>query len=452
MKVTHLNSATEIITVNGIKILTDPWLDDGIYYGSWYIYPPYNQSHTLLEDIDYVYISHIHPDHFCEKSMKRLSKNVKILIHNYEDKSLRRKIEMLGFSSIIELNNNERILLENQVYINIFAADNCNPEICGKAFGCFFPSATLGKTNQIDSMCVIDNEKYVLVNTNDCPYPIAYEALTRIVQQYPQIDFLLVGYAGASLYPYAMSDYSETEMFTAQQQTKQRGLNMATKIINKINPRFFMPFAGTYVLGGANWKLNKYSPIPELENAANYFKQELSTNGQNCQPVLLNSGETFDLTTETQTNDYIPSNSKDKWQYIQNELSSKKYTFDDDMEVSLDDIMLLIPDAIKRFHYKRNAVNFQTQTTILINLPENKLLKICCSGNNSGFDIIQKSLANWIEPFIYFDINFKLLHRILKGPKYAHWNNVEIGALLKMIRKPDKYEMGIHMMLCYLHV
>jgi hypothetical protein len=41
-------------------------------------------------------------------------------------------------------------------------------------------------------MCVIDNEKYVLVNTNDCPYPIAYEALTRIVQQYPQIDFSYV--------------------------------------------------------------------------------------------------------------------------------------------------------------------------------------------------------------------------------------------------------------------
>ena len=38
MKITHLNGACEIIQANGVKILTDPWLVDGEYYGSWYMY------------------------------------------------------------------------------------------------------------------------------------------------------------------------------------------------------------------------------------------------------------------------------------------------------------------------------------------------------------------------------------------------------------------------------
>ena len=40
MFITHLNGACEIIISNGVKILTDPWLVDGEYYGSWYTYPP----------------------------------------------------------------------------------------------------------------------------------------------------------------------------------------------------------------------------------------------------------------------------------------------------------------------------------------------------------------------------------------------------------------------------
>ena len=39
MKITHLNGACELIESNGIKILIDPWLVDGEYYGSWCAYP-----------------------------------------------------------------------------------------------------------------------------------------------------------------------------------------------------------------------------------------------------------------------------------------------------------------------------------------------------------------------------------------------------------------------------
>ena len=53
MKITHLNGACEIIQANGIKILTDPWLVDGEYYGSWYMYPPLPNFDFNLPFLDF---------------------------------------------------------------------------------------------------------------------------------------------------------------------------------------------------------------------------------------------------------------------------------------------------------------------------------------------------------------------------------------------------------------
>lgn len=447
MKITHLTSATEIISVNGIKILTDPWLDDGIYYGSWFLYPPYDLPDSTLDDIDYIYVSHIHPDHFCEATMKRLDSSIPVLIHRYAEPFLKRRLEFMGFE-VIELENNVRTHLKNDVFINIIAADNCNPEICGKAFGCFSLGTKSGGSNQIDSMCVIDNGQYVLLNTNDCPFPIAKEALERVNETYPKIDFLLVGYTGASLYPYCMMDYSESEMNVAREKTRLKSMTFGAKIVAKTQPRFFMPFAGTYVLGGSNWELNRYSPQPELQEAVEFFE---SQNDVTSKGVLLNSGETFDVESESQTTPYVPVDKAKRWAYIENELSTKPYNFEEDGPVALKEFEELVAAANIRLQKKHLEIGFDSKSTIFIRLPESKLIRISCSKDNPGAVIVDDDPDSFVEPFTYFEVDFRLLRRILRGPRHAHWNNVEIGALLKMRRRPDVYEMGVHLLLCYFH-
>ena len=95
------------------------------------------------------------------------------------------------------------------MFINIIAADNCNPEICGKLFGCAFLGSKYG-ASQIDTMAVIDNKKQVIVNTNDCPFEIAEKTARIISKEYKKIDLLLVGYSGASSYPQCFN-FSEKE-------------------------------------------------------------------------------------------------------------------------------------------------------------------------------------------------------------------------------------------------
>ena len=74
MKITHLASASVLIQHKNTKILTDPWLVGDEYYGSWSHYPKLDLDLSKLDDLDYIYISHIHGDHMSIDTIKQLNK------------------------------------------------------------------------------------------------------------------------------------------------------------------------------------------------------------------------------------------------------------------------------------------------------------------------------------------------------------------------------------------
>jgi UDP-MurNAc hydroxylase len=111
MKITYHNSACVTIEDQNVKILCDPWLKNGEFYGSWAIYPPYDFKSSEFEDIDYIYISHIHPDHFSSQTLSSLNKKIPILIHKFHSSFLKNNIEKLGYE-VIEIEHNKRINLK----------------------------------------------------------------------------------------------------------------------------------------------------------------------------------------------------------------------------------------------------------------------------------------------------------------------------------------------------
>ena len=81
MKIKYLSSASVLIQDEDSSILTDPWFVDGEFYGSWNNYPPCTVNLNELENIDGIYISHIHPDHFSVKTLKKMNKTIPVFIH-----------------------------------------------------------------------------------------------------------------------------------------------------------------------------------------------------------------------------------------------------------------------------------------------------------------------------------------------------------------------------------
>jgi len=437
MKLTFHQSATVTIELENVKVLCDPWLVDGEYFGSWAQYPPYDFKPEKFDDIDFIYVSHIHPDHCGAKTLSKLRKDIPVLIHNFPHKFLKNYIENFGFK-VKELEHNKRIRLKNDLHINILAADNCNPEICGRYFGCSFLETKFGAT-QIDTMSVIENGKEIVVNTNDCPIELSEETSLRIKQTYKNIDMLLVGYAGALCFPQCF-DYPQEKLEKAMKIKKQRYFTQAEKFIKLFDPKYFMPFAGRYTLAGPLYKLNKKLGIPELEEGLEYLNSKFDQNKN--KGIILNSDTSFDITLGKLEKPYEPMDPKAKEDYIKNVLSSYKFDFEEESVPTTDELMSFIPKAYQRFESKRKELHYSSDWTILLDLSTKEILALSCSGG--GFKIIPGEDANRYRKFLRFTVDPRLLKWLLMGPKKAHWNNAEIGSHICFKRFPDIYDRAIH--------
>ena len=255
---------------------------------------------------------------------------------------------------------------------------------------------------------------------------------------------LLVGYAGAGSYPQCWSCYSDDDKLSKYGvKKKNHFLNMGLDYINQVQPKYYMPFAGTYVLSGRNAKLERFRVVPTLDEALDFYKEK----NNSSKGLLLNSFSSFDLNDES-IPEYKPLDREAQIKYCEEVLINKKYIFDKDEEPSLSSIISLIPEAYNRYNKKREELAFSTNTNIYIYLPEEKMLKISADG--SGYDVINNVDFN-DERFVSYKLNFKLLYRILRGPKHAHWNNAEIGSHIEFFRKPEVYERKLYYSMNFFH-
>ena len=438
MKLTHLQSSTQLINLGDITILTDPWLTNGEYYGSWYHYPPFDCENIKSLDYDFIYVSHIHPDHLSENTFKSLPVKKPVLVHNYESKFVKRKLEMLGFE-VIECDNAVPYQFHNGGSITIYAADNCNPEICGKFIGCGVVEKKFGST-QIDSLALFSMGDYAILNTNDCPYELAYQTIKSNKLDEINIDLLLVGYAGAGAYPQCFVFDSEDEKVRAAKVKEQKFLKKAIEYINLLHPSRFAPFAGTYILGSRLASLNEFRWVPTALHATQFLNEAVMGASEG---IHLEQFDTYDCQSQEMTK----SNKKfafSKEQYIE-KISRKPLDYDND-SWNENELVDLIEAAYVRFKSKAEEINFTSNTKLVVRSP-NIAFRL---GTDSKAEIIPVD-SELINPYVRIDVDHDLLHRLLRGPRYAHWNNAEIGSHLTFLRKPNVYERGLYHCMCFLH-
>ena len=437
MNITYLNSASVLIEDKNVKILCDPWLDGEEYFGSWGIYPPYDFKPERFDDVDFIHISHIHPDHCSSKTLSRLNKKIPILIHKFPEKFLKSFLENLGFE-VIELEHNKRTKLKENVHINVLAADDCNPEICGKLMGCNALEKNYG-TTQIDTLSVIDNGDEVIVNTNDCPFPIAEKTSVKVKQLYPNIDFLLVGYVKASSYPQCF-DLDESEKIKEADLKQEKKLQTTLQYVNLFKPRFFMPFAGRYTLTGKNINLNKYRGEPELEHAYEYLVRNIPKDESKC--IVLNHECSFDISTEKQSQEFVPVDFEEKSNFVNSVFSKIKYGYEGEPNPSERDLIKLLPVCYENFEKVRKSINWSSETKIILKINDDSYAVISCDG--TGYKTCSSAEIKSINQFLMMSMDIRLLNWILQGPRKAHWSIADIGCHIKYKRVPNNYERGLY--------
>lgn len=439
MKLTYIKSACVIVECKGIKVMCDPWLLDGIYYGSWYHYPPIQWTPEELSGVDYVYITHIHPDHLDVATLKRMPKDIPILIHNFADKYVLNILQRTGMENIREISHGEVVSLGKDFTIESLAADNCDPTICGRYFHCHL-TAPYTKTKQIDTLAVFRGDGQTVVNTNDCPYEISKPVCEHILRKYGSVDLLLVGYRGAGPYPQCFDNLDEEGKRAQAIVHRDKMMKQSADFIRHINPKLFLPFAGQYVLGG---KLAHFNPLllPNLEELPELYRPLLE--GLEAQMILLNSGEWVDIGSGECSSPYIFPVPEERQRYIDEVLSKKLMDYEHDA-VELEDLTPKLNQAVARMHHHQKQFgDYKTDWNVYLDTGQGVLYRIPFEQERD----VEK-VSREVEPFLRISVDYPLMVRILE--RKAHWNNAEIGSHLRFYRRPNEFDRMIHYLLSYL--
>ncbi|WP_416839111.1 MBL fold metallo-hydrolase [Haloferax sp. DFSO52] len=444
MKVTYLSSAAILVETADVSILCDPWLVDGAYFGSWSHYPPLEYEPEDFNHVDYIYISHVHPDHYDPTTLDRMDSDIPVLIHQYRWDYLRKDIESQGFE-VVELPHGERFHLQGDTHINILAADGCDPELCGNFFGCtwYDTEATTFGSTQVDSMAVIDDGTHTIVNTNDCPYPIAEQTCREIKRRYGHIDLLAHQYSAAQFYPQAMGQYSHEQKLAERARVIQEKYELALSFIDLFEPDYYLPFAGEYVLSGSIAQLSQYTANPPRHEARAFFLEHVDP--AEHEPVFLNAGEYIDIESGERSSEFEPIDTEAKQHYIENVLAHRQFTYEADPHPSLDDLTGLVPEAYETLERKRAKIGYSTDTHVLIPLVDDQWVDLRLNGD--GYEFGSKPDLDHLadtDGYVVLDTDDRLLRRLLDGDDKAHWADAKIGSHITVFKQPDIYERGLY--------
>src|ERR1700712_3876461 len=107
MRITGLGHARVLIEPAAGSVLTVPWVNPA-YFGSWFPFPDNSQlDWETLGDVDYLYVSHLHRDHFDAEHLKRfINKKAAVLLPEYPTSQLEDELRELGFTSFVRTKSN----------------------------------------------------------------------------------------------------------------------------------------------------------------------------------------------------------------------------------------------------------------------------------------------------------------------------------------------------------
>ena len=233
-----MNSSIELINHASVKlileettILTDPWYEGSIFHKGWQLVHKEEKNKIInsIKNIDYIYISHEHPDHFSpsfflDKEVKSIliSNNTKILFQETKDKRVVNFLKKNKYE-ILEISDDKYFSLSDQIKIKIV------------------------KFGYIDSALIIETPNIKILNANDCPLSKESE-IEAFKKKHGEFDILL------SQFSYAAWKGGKDKSNYRQSAAKEK-INTLVNQYNILNCKKVIPFASFIYFSNT---LNKY--------------------------------------------------------------------------------------------------------------------------------------------------------------------------------------------------
>ncbi|WP_327287680.1 Rieske 2Fe-2S domain-containing protein [Streptomyces sp. NBC_01198] len=221
MRVTGLGHAGLFIESVAGSVLCDPWVNPA-FFGSWFPFPDNSDLDWAQygQTADYLYISHLHRDHFDAENLRRnVRKDVTVLLPAFATNELERELNALGFTNFLRTHSDVPIERDGlRIMITALTGPGDGP---------------IG-----DSALLLDDGTATLLNQNDA-HPLDIPAIRR----FGEIDAHFLQFSGAIWWPmvYQLPDSAKKE-FAAR---KRRGqFDRALRYIDAVEAAHVFPTSG----------------------------------------------------------------------------------------------------------------------------------------------------------------------------------------------------------------
>lgn len=219
MKFTILSHAGLLVEHAGTRLVCDPWLLGSCYWRSWWNFP--EPDPALIADLraDYIYLTHLHWDHFHGPSLRRLFRpGTRVLVPKVLTRRMVEDLHYLGFHAITEIPHGGRVVLGEDFSLRSYQ------------FG-------LG----VDSGVVVSGGGVNLFNCNDAKF--FGLPLRQILRDTPRVDFIFRSHSSAAPIPFCVENYERVLPGSVAQTD---AADQFARCALHVGARYAIPFASNH--------------------------------------------------------------------------------------------------------------------------------------------------------------------------------------------------------------
>ena len=250
----YIGHASILVRLNNKKFIFDVIKNTNFYNRSWLFFPSQVNDKRIF-DVDGVFVSHIHGDHYDPDLLKQIQrKNIPIYIldgrpgFNRDLKS--KKI------NVIKIPVNKKFYIDKNIWVN----------------GC------LHEYNDIDSSLIISNDNLSVYHGND--NFITEKTLVPFKKEVGKVDVACIPFAFIHFYPYLLKSLEKKANRKEARRLENQFMNYGIKQAKILKPDLIIPFGSNlFHLDNPKCPMNKGVATPvDFVNYAKKFHNSLRNN------------------------------------------------------------------------------------------------------------------------------------------------------------------------------
>lgn len=398
------NHAFIIIETPDCKFATDPWAFGPAFNNGWWLTKPTKKDWlNEINSVDFIYISHNHPDHLHELTLSKIDKNIKIIVPKFTQDSVGKYIETLKFKDITRLDFLEEYKFNNtDVVLSLLKSGDFRE----------------------------DSGLYISINNFSILMDV--DANTINFGHLPEVDLYCSSFGGgASGYPLMFDNYDENQK---KEITNKKILFVKQKKIKnlkQIRPKYFLPYASFF---SENLKRDKFIKKNNKKNKIEDYENYCSKNNIKILNVEKNDKYVFyhnkvkkiktskGYILEQSPEEYLKKFKKDYKKIDEKRISS--YFIESGYKDNLIVFISLVNDSFDSNYYNC-SVDFSNK--------EIKFSKIKKININNLFKIKKMKV-------LYLKIRKESFLNTIEN--FNPWEDLTIGFQCKILRNPDVYNVS----------